>query len=103
MTHWLPGRYGGVLLAVLALAALATTALFAVAAAAYARRRSRRYLLVAGVVGLLALRTLLGIGTVLDEVPMVVHHLVAHGIDLAAAVALLYAVYRAPAHRPGDL
>jgi hypothetical protein len=96
MTHWLPARYGGVLLAVLVLAAIATTTLFAIAVAAYAQRRSRRYLLVAGAVGLLAARTLLGIGTVLDEVPMVLHHLAAHGIDLATAVVLLYVVYRAP-------
>jgi heme A synthase len=70
--------------------------LFTIAIVAYRRRRSRRYLVVTAVIGLLTARTLVGIGTVLDAVPMTVHHIIAHGIDFVTAAALLYIVYRSP-------
>jgi heme A synthase len=81
------------LIAVLGLSALGTLALFVVAAASTHRRRSRPFVLLTVAIGLLVLRSVVGIGTVLGVVPMVVHHLAEHGIDFLIAVLVLSAIY----------
>ncbi|WP_254522437.1 DUF7471 family protein [Natrinema caseinilyticum] len=91
---WLDPQLAPVLIAVIALAVLGTTALFAVGLTAYARRRTIRYCLIAVVLGLLVVRSLTGLGTVLGLVPMTVHHLVEHGFDFLIAVLVLYLVFR---------
>lgn len=92
---WLDPQLAPVLLAVIFLAALGTTVLFCCGVIAYRRRRSMRYLLITIVLGLLVLRSVIGLGTVFGLVPMTVHHLVEHSFDFTIAVLVLYAVYRA--------
>jgi hypothetical protein len=41
----------------------------------------------------LVARSIVGIGTVLGRVPMVVHHLIEHTTDFAIAVLILSAAY----------
>jgi hypothetical protein len=90
-----PGVEGSLLLmGIILLAGVGTGALFAVSSLAYAQRRSRRYLLVTVAVGLLVLRSLVGIGTVMGYTPMVVHHVVEHTFDFLIAALVLYAVVR---------
>ncbi|WP_336338406.1 DUF7471 family protein [Haloarcula brevis] len=90
---WLGPRQTVILLAVLGLAALGTLALFFVASVSTYRRRSRPYVLLTVAIGLLVLRSVVGIGTVLGTVPMVVHHLTEHGIDFLIALLVLSAIY----------
>lgn len=91
---WLSPELATLLVVVIVLAAVGTTVLFLFGLAAYSRRRSFRYLLVTVVLGLLVLRSVVGLGTVFGLVPMEVHHLIEHGLDFAIAVLILYAVYR---------
>ncbi|WP_440770359.1 DUF7471 family protein [Natronorubrum sp. DTA28] len=91
---WLDPQLAPVLLAVLVLAVVGTTILFCCGVVAYSRRRSMRYLLITVVLGLLALRSVVGLGTAFGLVPMTIHHLVEHGLDFTIAVLILYAVYR---------
>lgn len=91
---WIDPHLAPVLLTIIVLAAASTTVLFVISAIAYYRRRSIRYLLVMSVLGLLVTRSVIGFATALGLVPMAAHHLVEHGIDLATAVLILYAVYR---------
>lgn len=91
---WLDPQLAPVLLVVIVLAAVGTTILFCCGLVAYSRRRSPRYLLITAVLGLLVVRSVVGLGTVFGVVPMTVHHLVEHGFDFAIAVLVLYAVYR---------
>ncbi|MEY7852031.1 hypothetical protein AB7C87_22830 [Natrarchaeobius sp. A-rgal3] len=91
---WLDPQLAPVLLAVIVLAAVGTTILFGCGVVAYSRRGSTRYLLITLVLGLLAARSFVGLGTVFGVVPMTVHHLVEHGLDFTIAVLILYAVYR---------
>ena len=91
---WLDPQLAPVLLAVIVLAAAGTAVLFCCGVVAYSRRRSTRYLLITAVLGLLVVRSVVGLGTVFGVVPMTVHHLVEHGFDFAIAVLVLYAVYR---------
>lgn len=83
-----------VLIIVILLATVGTTILFLGGALAYARRRHLRYLLITLALGALVARSIFGLGTVFGYVPMPVHHLVEHGLDLTIAVLVLYAVYR---------
>lgn len=92
--QWLDPQLTPVLLVVIVLAVVGTTILFGCGLVAYLRRRSTRYLLITVVLGLLVARSIVGLGTVFGVVPMAVHHLVEHGLDLAIAVLVLYAVYR---------
>ncbi len=91
---WLSPELAPVLLAVIVLAAIGTTVLFCFGIVAYHRRRSFRYLLITIVLGLLVVRTGVGLGTVFGFVPMTIHHLIEHSLDFAIAVLILYAVYR---------
>ncbi|QSW99697.1 DUF7471 family protein [Haloterrigena alkaliphila] len=91
---WLDPQLAPVLLAVIVFAAAGTAVLFCCGVVAYSRRRSTRYLLITAVLGLLVVRSVVGLGTVFGLVPMTVHHLVEHGFDFAIAVLVLYAVYR---------
>ena len=91
---WLSPELAPVLLAVIVLAAAGTTILFFCGVVAYSRRRSFRYLLITVVLGLLVVRSLVGLGTVFGLVPMAIHHLVEHSVDFSIAVLILYAVYR---------
>ncbi len=88
------------LLVVILIAGVGTGILFAVSIVAYHRRRSRQFFLVSVAVGALLARTVVGAGTVLGYVPMVVHHFVEHSLDFFIAAVVLYAVY---AHSPGTL
>ncbi|WP_425604269.1 DUF7471 family protein [Natrinema gelatinilyticum] len=99
--EWLDPQLAPVLVAVIALAVLGTTVLFVVGLAAYGRRRTTRYCLIVVVLGLLVVRSLTGLGTVLGLVPMTVHHLVEHGFDFLIAVLVLYLVFRSGAASDG--
>lgn len=90
---WINGPYAKVLLLLLVLAALGTAALFGLGLVAYRRRRTRAYGFVALALGLLLVRSAVGLGTLSGHVPMALHHGIAHGIDLLVAVLLLAAVY----------
>ncbi|QLK27864.1 hypothetical protein HYG81_12660 [Natrinema zhouii] len=92
--EWLDPQLAPVLVAIIVLAVVGTTALFAVGLVAYSRRRTTRYSLITVVLGVLVVRSVTGLGTVLGLVPMTVHHLVEHGFDFLIAVLVLYAVYR---------
>ncbi|MDQ2049442.1 hypothetical protein RBH26_02990 [Natronolimnohabitans sp. A-GB9] len=92
--QWLDPQLAPVLLTVIALAALGTTILFCCGLVAYSRRRTLRYLLITVVLGLLVVRSFVGLGTVFGLVPMTIHHLVEHSLDFGIAVLILYAVYR---------
>lgn len=87
------------LLAIILVAAVGTGLLFAISLVAYARRRRTQYLLISVAIGALWARSLVGAGTVLGHVPMSIHHLVEHGLDLFIAAVVLYAVY---VHAPGS-
>ena len=89
-----------VLLTVIAIAGIGTGVLFAVSLVAYNRRRSRQFLLISIAVGALLARAIVGAGTVLGYVPMMIHHFVEHSLDFFIAAVVLYAVY---AHAPGSL
>lgn len=86
------------LLVLITAAAVGTGLLFAASVVAWYRRSTTQYLLVSLAIGALWLRAVVSTGTVLGVVPMPVHHLLAHSIDLFVAVVVLYAVY---AHAPG--
>jgi hypothetical protein len=90
---WLGAGQALALLAVLVLATLGTLALFVVAVLATRRRRTAPYALLCGAIGLLVVRSLVGIGTVLGGVPMPVHHLIEHTSDFLIALLVLGAVY----------
>ena len=92
--EWLNPQLAPVLVGVIALAVLGTTVLFVAGLVAYSQRRTLRYLLITLVLGVLVVRSVTGLGTVLGLVPMTVHHLVEHGFDFLIAVLVLYAVYR---------
>lgn len=93
LASWPEVRYSPVLIAVLLLAGFGTTVLFLIGAVAYRRRRSRTYLLITFALGLLVVRTIVGLGTVFGHVPMGLHHLVEHSLDFLIAVSLLTAIY----------
>lgn len=95
--EWLDPQLAPVLVCVIALAVLGTAVLFVAGLVAYSRRRTLRYLLITIVLGILVVRSVTGLGTVLGLVPMTVHHLVEHGSDFLIAVLVLSAVYRSGA------
>ncbi|MFU8866389.1 hypothetical protein [Natronococcus sp.] len=92
--EWVDPQLTPVLLAVIVLAVAGTAVLFCLGVVAYSRRRSTRYLLITIALGLLATRSIVGLGTVFGLVPMTFHHLLEHGVDFSIAVLVLYAVYR---------
>ncbi|WP_247730553.1 DUF7471 family protein [Halovivax limisalsi] len=91
---WIRPELAPVLVAIILVAVAGTVALFAVGVVAYSRRRTSRYLVIAGVLGLLVVRSIVGLGTVFDLVPMSIHHLVGHSADVLIAALVLYTVYR---------
>lgn len=91
---WMDPQLAPVLVGVIVLAVTGTTVLFLVGVVAYSRRQTPRYLLITIVLGLLVVRSVVGLGTVLGVVPMTAHHLVEHGFDFLIAMLVLYAVYR---------
>ena len=93
MLCWDDVRHSPFLHGVLVLAGTGTTALFLLGVAAYYRRRSTTYLLITLALGALVVRTIVGTGTVLGIVPMGLHHLVEHGLDVVIAALLLCAIY----------
>jgi len=92
--EWLDPQLAPILVLVIVLAVLGTTTLFVIGLVAYSQRRSTRYVLITAVLGLLVVRSVIGLGTVLGLTPMTIHHLVEHGFDFLIAVVLLYVVYR---------
>lgn len=99
---WVDGQYSLLLWFVVGLASVGTTVLFLIGVIAYRRRRSFRYLLITVVLGVLVVRTCVGIGTLLGVIPMTVHHIVEHGFDFLMAALILYAIYRVGPVRAGD-
>jgi len=94
---WLGQGEATALLVVIGLATLGTAALFLVATAGMVRRWNRTYLLLTVAIGLLVVRSVVGLGTVFGAVPMPVHHLAGHGVDLSIALlapAAIFAVDR---------
>lgn len=90
---WLSPVAAPVLIAVILLAAVGTTVLFLAGLVGYWRRRTVRHGTIAVVLGLLVVRSIVGLGTVFGVVPMVVHHLLEHGIDVVIAGLLLYVLF----------
>lgn len=90
---WLGQGEATVLLVLIGLATVGTLALFLVAAAGTVRRREPTYLLLTVAIGLLVVRSGVGLGTALGVVPMSVHHLTGHGVDLSIAVLVLAAIF----------
>lgn len=101
--EWVPPGYAPLLFAGLFLAGIGTVVLFCFGVAAYRQRRSREYLLVTLALGALVLRTLVGWGTVVGTVPMVVHHVLAHGLDFTIAVLILYTAYQSRPSPPSTI
>ncbi|MBV0902984.1 DUF7471 family protein [Haloarcula salina] len=99
---WLGPQTAALLLAVIALATLGTLSLFLVAAAGTYRRRTRPYVLLTTAIGLLVVRSVVGVGTVLGTVPMPIHHLTEHGFDFLIALLVLGAIYAVDAPRTAD-
>ncbi|MFB6196058.1 MAG: hypothetical protein ABEI80_07785 [Haloplanus sp.] len=92
---WLGQGEAAALLALLALTTAGTLVLFGIALVAARRRGSRPYTLLTAAIGLLVVRSIVGVGTVLGHVPMVGHHVVAHTIDFTIALLVLGAAYLA--------
>jgi len=67
---------------------------------AFVRQRTPQYLLICLALGALLVRSIVGTGTVMGDVPMPIHHLLSHSLDLFVAIVVLYAVY---VHPPGSL
>jgi len=91
---WLSPTLAPLLLGVIALAVLGTTILFVIGLIGYLRRQTVPYLVITIVLGVLVVRSIVGLGTALGLVPMAVHHLVEHGIDVIIAASLLSLLYR---------
>lgn len=92
-TEWPEVHYSLPLIGIILVAGLGTAVLFAISVLAFVHRRTRQYLLVMVALGALVLRSVVGLGTALTIVPMIVHHLVEHGLDFLIAALVLYAVY----------
>jgi hypothetical protein len=90
---WLGQGEATALLVVISLATLGTAVVFLVATAGALRRKSQPYLLLTVAIGLLVVRSVVGIGTVFGAVPMPVHHLAGHGVDLSIALLVLAAIF----------
>ena len=90
---WIGPGQTALLIAVLSLSALGTLTLFSIAAVSTYHRRSRPHVLLTVAIGLLVFRSVVGIGTILGAVPMVVHHLTEHGFDFLIALLVLGAIY----------
>lgn len=99
---WLGPQTAALLLAVIALATLGTLSLFLVAVAGTVRRRTRPYVLLTTAIGLLVVRSVVGVGTVVGTVPMPVHHLTEHGFDFLIALLVLGAIYAVDTPRTAD-
>lgn len=90
---WLGPGEATVLLVLIALSTLGTVVLFLVATTGTVRRQNTTYLLLTVAIGLLVARSLVGLGTVFGAVPMPVHHLAGHGVDLSIALLVLAAIF----------
>lgn len=91
--EWSGVHYSLPLIGIILAAGLGTATLFALSVLAFARRRTRQYLLVTVALGALVVRSVVGLGTVLALVPMPIHHLVGHGLDVLIAALVLLAIY----------
>jgi heme/copper-type cytochrome/quinol oxidase subunit 3 len=91
---WLSPQLAPVLLGLILIAGAGTGLLFLAAVVAYRRRGTRRYLLITGALGALFVRSIVGTATVFGVIPMVVHHLASHGLDLLVAATLLFVIAR---------
>ncbi|KYH26058.1 hypothetical protein HAPAU_11490 [Halalkalicoccus paucihalophilus] len=92
-TEWSGVHYSLPLIGIILAAGLGTATLFALSVLAFVRRRTRQYLLVTVALGALVVRSVVGLGTVLALVPMSIHHLVGHGLDVLIAAFVLLAIY----------
>lgn len=82
-----------VLIVVLGLAGLGAALLLGLAMAAFVRRRSRPYLLIAAAVAALLARTGVAVFTVTGHVPLDLHHVLEHGLDVVLVALVVAAVY----------
>ena len=92
--EWVSPPFAPVLIAIILLAATGTLALVVIGLLSYLRRPTFRYRVLTVVLGLLVVRSIVGMATVFDIVPMTLHHLLEHGLDLLVAGLLLYLIYR---------
>jgi hypothetical protein len=99
---WVGQGEATALLVLIALATIGTLALFIVAALGTLRRRTTTYVLLTIAIGLLVVRSGVGLGTVLGVVPMPVHHLTGHGVDLFIALLVLAAIFVVGRPGPAD-
>lgn len=98
--EWVTSGYAPFIFGGLLLAGIGTVLVFCLGLVAYRRRRSREYLLLTLALGALVVRTIVGWGTVVGAVPMVVHHILEHGLDFTIAVIILYTAYRSRSEPP---
>lgn len=91
---WPEVRESPLFFTILTLATIGATVLFLLGVVAYRRRRSAPYLLITLALGALVVQAIVGLGTALGRVPMGLHHLVDHGLDVLIATLLLWAIYR---------
>lgn len=82
-----------ILSGVLVLAGIGSLLLVGLALAALARRQSRSYLLVTLALATLLARTVVGGLAVKEAVPVGVHHMTEHSLDIVMAALLIAAVY----------
>lgn len=100
VAQWPAPEYTPVLFGAICLAGLGTIALFCIGLIAFFRRPSRRYLLVVIALGMLVLRTGIGLGTVFGIVPMTIHHLLEHGLDFLISMLIFSAIYLSETNTP---
>ena len=84
-----------ILFCLILLAGLAAAALVSLGLIAFSRRQSRSYLLVVLALCTLICKALAGGLAIVGILPIDVHHLVEHGLDLVMAILLIAAVYYA--------
>lgn len=81
------------LLAILTIAGLGSGALIALSLTALVRRRSWSYFLVTLAIGSLLIRTFLGVVMVGGYLPLDIHHLLEHFLDVLMIALLFAAIY----------
>lgn len=86
---------GRVLVIVVTIAGLGSLVVLGMAVGAFARRRSWSYLLVAGAIGALLARSIVGGLFVTGWLGTDLHHVLEHGLDVTVAALVIAAVYYA--------
>lgn len=78
---------------ILAVAGIGSTALVLLVGAASLRRRTSSYFLIAGAVGMMGLRSVLGMITLGGVISLQFHHVLEHLLDVVVIALLFGAIY----------